>query len=148
MYGWSFRSNASVCSVQRAKNASLLMPSRFRTKVNDTTIWLPPNWTERHDTLWRPSEQRNDMTDRVYSQSEIQDRFAIEDLYDRQLAAAEAWDLTTYDTTCAATAEIDLRDFAQPVRSYAHYRGWLQSLRTVIVKAQRLTGGLRLHLDS
>ena len=87
------------------------------------------------------------MTDRVYSQSEIQDRFAIEDLYDRQLAAAEAWDLTTYDTTFAATAEIDLRDFGQPVRPYAQYREWLQSLSNVMVNAQRLTGGLRLHLD-
>jgi SnoaL-like domain len=86
------------------------------------------------------------MADRVYSLSEMQDRFAIEDLYDRQLAAAEAWDLGSYDTTFAATAEIDLRDFGQPVRRYAEYRAWLESLRTVMVKAQRITGGLRLHL--
>ena len=87
------------------------------------------------------------MTDRFYSLGEIQDRCAIEDLYDRQLAAAEAWDLASYDTTFLATAEIDLRDFGQPIRRYAEYRSWLESLRTVMVKAQRSTGGLRLHLD-
>ncbi|MEO5840199.1 MAG: nuclear transport factor 2 family protein [Acidimicrobiales bacterium] len=87
------------------------------------------------------------MADRDYNLREIQDRCAIEDLYDRQLAAAEAWDLASYDTTFAATAEIDLRDFGQPVRKYGQYRDWLESLRTVMVKAQRTTGGLRLHLD-
>ena len=87
------------------------------------------------------------MADRVYSQSEMQDRCAIADLYDRQLAAAEAWDLAAYDTTFAATAEIDLRDFGQPIRPYPGYRAWLESLRPVMVKAQRITGGLRLHLE-
>ena len=38
------------------------------------------------------------MTDRVYSQSEIQDRFAIEDLYDRQLAD----ELTFLDITASS----------------------------------------------
>ena len=56
------------------------------------------------------------MADRVFNQGEMQDRFAIMDLYDRQLAAAEAWDLTAYDTTFAEHAGIDLRDFGQPVR--------------------------------
>ena len=87
------------------------------------------------------------MADREYNPREINDRFAIEDLYDRQLAAAEAWDFASYDTTFAASAEIDLRDFGQPVRTYPEYRDWLASLRTVMVKAQRLAGGLRLHLD-
>ena len=32
------------------------------------------------------------MTDRLYSHEEVQDRFAIMDLYDRQLAAAEAFE--------------------------------------------------------
>ena len=87
------------------------------------------------------------MADRVHTDQEIQDRFAIMDLYDRQLAAAEAWDLDAYDTTFDPTAQIDLRDFGQPVRSYDGYREWLASLRTVMVAAQRITGGLRLHLD-
>lgn len=87
------------------------------------------------------------MTDRRYSVSEMQDRLVIADLYDRQLAAAEAWDLAAYDTTFAADAQIDLRDFGQPVRPYPEYRDWLVSLRTVMVRAQRVTGGLRLHLD-
>ncbi len=87
------------------------------------------------------------MADRVYNQGEMQDRFAIMDLYDRQLAAAEAWDLTAYDTTFAEHAEIDLRDFGQPVRPYAGYRDWLASLRPMMVAAQRITGGLRLQLD-
>ncbi len=85
--------------------------------------------------------------DRVYSQREIEDRLAIEDLYDRQLAAAEDWDLEAYDTTFAADAEIDLHDFGQPVRPYSGYRDWLASLRPVMVHAQRITGGLRLQLD-
>ena len=87
------------------------------------------------------------MADRTYSAQEIQDRLAIADLYDRQLAAAEAWDLDAYDTTFAAEAQIDLRDFGQPVRLYAGYRDWLASLRTMMVAAQRITGGLRLQLD-
>lgn len=88
------------------------------------------------------------MADREYSPNEVQDRFAIIDLYDRQLAAAEAWDFATYDTTFAPDAEIDLRDFGQPVRTYSEYREWLASLRPVMVHAQRVTGGLRLHLDA
>jgi hypothetical protein len=87
------------------------------------------------------------LADRIYDDGAVQDRFAIMDLYDRQLAAAEAWDLEAYDTTFAAVAEIDLRDFDQPVRAYPEYRDWLASLRTVMVAAQRITGGLRLHLD-
>jgi hypothetical protein len=87
------------------------------------------------------------MADRVFEDHEIQDRFAIADLYDRQLAAAEAWDLDAYDTTFAADAEIDLRDFDQPVRRYPDYRDWLASLRAVMPKAQRISGGLRLQLD-
>lgn len=87
------------------------------------------------------------MADRIYSLSELQDRAAIADLYDRQLAAAEAWDFDAYDTTFAADAEIDLRDFGQPVRSYPDYREWLASLRPVMVHAMRITGGLRLALD-
>lgn len=87
------------------------------------------------------------MADRVYSEREIQDRWAIMDLYDRQLAAAEAWDFDAYDTTFAADAEVDLRDFGQAVRPYGEYRDWLASLRSVMVHAQRIAGGLRLHLD-
>jgi hypothetical protein len=87
------------------------------------------------------------MGDRAYTGPEVQDRFAIMDLYDRQLAAAEAWDLAAYDTTFAPDAQIDLRDFGQPVRGYAGYRAWLVSLRTMMVAAQRVTGGLRLQLE-
>jgi hypothetical protein len=87
------------------------------------------------------------VADRIYSQHEIEDRFAIMDLYDRQLAAAEAWDLETYDTTFTPEAEVDLHDFGQPVRPYGGYREWLASLRPVMVDAQRITGGLRLQLD-
>lgn len=87
------------------------------------------------------------MGDRQYSVAEMQDRFAIMDLYDRQLAAAEAWDFAAYDTTFAADAMIDLRDFGQPVRPYPEYRDWLASLKTMMVHAQRITGGLRLRLD-
>lgn len=76
----------------------------------------------------------------------MQDRFAIMDLYDRQLAAAEAWDFAAYDTTFADDAEIDLRDFGQPVRLYGGYRDWLESLRPIMVHAQRISGGLRLQL--
>jgi hypothetical protein len=87
------------------------------------------------------------VTDRQYSLGELQDRAAIADLYDRQLAAAEGWDLDRYDTTFAADAEIDLRDFGQPLLAYPQYREWLASLRSVLVAAQRITGGLRLQLD-
>ena len=87
------------------------------------------------------------MSDRIYSLSELQDRAAIEDLYDRQLAAAEAWDFDAYDTTFAAGAEIDLTDFGEPVRPYPGYRDWLASLKPIMVHAQRITGGLRLKLD-
>ena len=63
-----------------------------------------------------PRAQRNGalMPDRIYSLIEIQDRFAIMDLYDRQLAAAEAFDFDQYDTTFTADARIDLSDFGQP----------------------------------
>jgi SnoaL-like protein len=87
------------------------------------------------------------MADRALGDQEIQDRFAIADLYDRQLAAAESWDLDAYDTTFVPDAEIDLRDFGQPVRCYRDYREWLASLRPVMPRAQRITGGLRLRLD-
>jgi len=87
------------------------------------------------------------MADRVLGDQAIQDRFAITDLYDRQLAAAEAWDFAAYDTTFTADAEIDLRDFDQPVRRYPEYRAWLASLQPIMPKAQRISGGLRLHLD-
>lgn len=87
------------------------------------------------------------MTDRQYSLDELQDRAAIADLYDRQLAAAEAWDLDRYDTTFTVDAEIDMRDFGQAVFTYPQYRAWLTSLQPVMVAAQRITGGLRLQLD-
>lgn len=84
--------------------------------------------------------------DRSYSHAEINDRFAIMDLYDRQLAAAEAWDFAAYDTTFAPDAEIDLRDFGVPPQRYPAYREWLASLRSSMVEAQRISGGLRLEL--
>ena len=84
--------------------------------------------------------------DRPYSLAEINDRFAIADLYDRQLAAAEAWDFAAYDTTFAPDAEIDLRDFGIPVQRYPAYRDWLASLRPSMPQAQRMAGGLRLEL--
>lgn len=87
------------------------------------------------------------MTDRRYASEEIQDRLAIEDLYDRQLAAAEAWDFVAYDTTFAADACIDLSDFGRPACDYPDYRAWLESLRPTMVAAQRIRGGLRLVLD-
>ncbi len=86
------------------------------------------------------------MADRVYTVQEIQDRLAIADLYDRQLAAAEAFDFAMYDTTFSADAAIDLRDFGQPVRRYAEYRAWLAELQSMMPKAQRISGGLRLVL--
>lgn len=87
------------------------------------------------------------MPDHVPSLAEIQDRFAIIDLYDRQLAAAEAFDLERYDTTFAADARIDLSDFGRPECGYPEYRAWLAGLQETMVEAQRITGGLRLTLD-
>jgi len=84
--------------------------------------------------------------DRVHSLAEINDRFAIADLYDRQLAAAEAWDFALYDTTFAPDAEIDLSDFGVPKQRYPAYRAWLASLAPSMPRAQRITGGLRLAL--
>ena len=86
-------------------------------------------------------------TDRRYSLEEIQDRFAIEDLYDRQLAAAEAFDFEVYDTTFASDARVDLSDFGLPACGYPEYRAWLASLEDTMLQAQRSTGGLRLHLE-
>ncbi len=85
-------------------------------------------------------------TDRHWSPEEIRDRFAIEDLYDRQLAAAEAHDWARYDTTFAADALIDLSDFGELERRYPAYRDWLAALSKDLPKALRLTGGLRLEL--
>ncbi|HJO25136.1 MAG: nuclear transport factor 2 family protein [Myxococcota bacterium] len=87
------------------------------------------------------------MTDHLYTKDEIQDRFAIIDLYDRQLAAAEAFDMEAYDTTFAADARVDLSDFGQPECSYLRYRAWLSGLRDTMVAAQRVIGGLRLTLE-
>lgn len=87
------------------------------------------------------------MADRRYDLEEIQDRFAIMDLYDRQLAAAEAFDMAAYDTTFAADARIDLSDFGREESGYPEYRDWLEGLSTTMVAAQRIVGGLRLELD-
>jgi hypothetical protein len=87
------------------------------------------------------------MADRVHTQTELNDRFAIADLYDRQLAAAESHDFAQYDTTFTVDAQIDLRDFGQPVRAYPEYRAWLAGLLPMMTSAQRITGGLRLQLD-
>jgi hypothetical protein len=87
------------------------------------------------------------MTDRLYTTQEIQDRFAIMDVYDRQLAAAEAFDFEQYDTTFAADARVDLSDFGQPECVYSEYRAWLAGLEGTMVAAQRISGGLRLALD-
>ncbi|HKK51104.1 MAG TPA: nuclear transport factor 2 family protein [Myxococcota bacterium] len=87
------------------------------------------------------------MADRIHSLAEIQDRFAILDLYDRQLAAAEAFDLARYDTTFAEDARVDLSDFGRPACLYPEYRRWLAGLREVMIRAQRVMGGLRLELD-
>jgi len=87
------------------------------------------------------------MTDRRYSLEEIQDRFLIIDLYDRQLAAAEAFDFESYDTTFSIDARIDLSDFGQPECSYPEYRAWLAGLADTMVAAQRIIGGLRLSLE-
>lgn len=86
------------------------------------------------------------VSDRDWSLEEIRDRFAIEDLYDRQLAAAEAGDWARYDTTFTADARIDLGDFGQPERRYPDYRAWLVALSEDMPRALRLTGGLRLEL--
>lgn len=87
------------------------------------------------------------MPDRKYSLHELQDRFAIMDLYDRQLAAAEAFDFDRYDTTFAGDARVDLSDFGRAECDYPTYRAWLASLEDVMVAAQRITGGLRLELQ-
>lgn len=87
------------------------------------------------------------MSDRLYDMKEIQDRFAIMDLYDRQLAAAESFDFDAYDTTFASHARIDLSDFGQAECGYPEYRAWLEGLQPVMVAAQRITGGLRLNLE-
>lgn len=84
--------------------------------------------------------------DRRYSLDELNDRFAIADLYDRQLAAAEAWDFAAYDTTFSPDAEVDLRDFGVPIQRYPAYRSWLASLQPAMPHAQRISGGLRLSL--
>jgi len=85
--------------------------------------------------------------DRSYSTIEIQDRFAIADLYDRQLAAAEAHDWTLYDTTFSPQATIDLSDFGEPLRRYPDYRRWLEEVSQDMPKALRISGGLRLDLQ-
>ena len=85
--------------------------------------------------------------DRDWSIEAIRDRFVIEDLYDRQLAAAEAHDWESYDTTFSADALVDLSDFGEPERRYPDYRHWLEAVAEQMPKALRLTGGLRLDLD-
>ncbi len=85
--------------------------------------------------------------DRRHSLDELNDRFAIADLYDRQLAAAEAWDFAAYDTTFTPNAEIDLSDFGVAPQRYPAYRRWLEALRPTMPHAQRVIGGLRLTLD-
>jgi hypothetical protein len=85
--------------------------------------------------------------DRRHSLDELNDRFAIADLYDRQLAAAEVWDFAAYDTTFTTDAEIDLSDFGVARQRYPAYRAWLEALRPSMPHAQRVIGGLRLALD-
>ena len=85
--------------------------------------------------------------DRDWSIEAIRDRFVIEDLYDRQLAAAEAHDWEAYHTTFSADALVDLSDFGEPERRYPDYRHWLEAVAEQMPKALRLTGGLRLDLD-
>jgi hypothetical protein len=92
--------------------------------------------------MWRLS-----VPDKNYSSQEIQDRFAIEDLYDRQLAAAELFDFEQYDTTFADDAKLDLSDFGLEPCGYPEYRSWLASMKEMMVSSQRITGGLRLQLD-
>ena len=100
----------------------------------------------RHDPA-KANRNGAPMSDRLYDSSEIQDRFAIMDLYDRQLAAAESFDFAAYDTTFARHARVDLSDFGQAECAYPEYRAWLQGLQPVMVEAQRITGGLRLCLE-
>ena len=87
------------------------------------------------------------MVDRRYSIVEIQDRLAIEDLYDRQLAAAEAMDWETYDLTFSPRALVNLEDFGRPECTYPEYREWLIAIAPGMLQAQRVAGGLRLHLS-
>jgi hypothetical protein len=87
------------------------------------------------------------MKDKTYSIEEVQDRIAIEDLYDRQLEAAEAFDFPLYDTTFSDNAELDLSDFGLQPCQYPDYREWLAKMREAIVYAQRIRGGLSLKLD-
>ena len=94
----------------------------------------------------RPTSRVSESSDRDWSLAEIRDRLAIQDLYDRQLAAAEAHDWARYDTTFATDATIDLSDFGEPARRYPAYRDWLAALSKDMPKALRLTGGLRLEL--
>ena len=89
----------------------------------------------------------SESTDRGWSLEEIGDRFAIQDLYDRQLAAAEAHDWEVYDTTFSADACVDLSDFGEPERRYPEYRRWLETLSKEMPKAVRLAGSLRLDLQ-
>lgn len=101
----------------------------------------------RADDLPDPIDRCEELMDRLYTLAEINDRFAIADLYDRQLAAAEAWDFDAYDTTFAPDAEIDLSDFGVPPQRYPAYRAWLATLQQSMPQAQRISGGLRLVLD-
>jgi hypothetical protein len=84
--------------------------------------------------------------DRDWPIEAIRDRFLIEDLYDRQLAAAETHDWESYDTTFSADAWVDLSDFGEPERRYPEYRDWLEAVAQQMPKALRLTGGIRLDL--
>lgn len=87
------------------------------------------------------------MSDRRYSLQEMQDRCAIEDLYDRQLAASETFDFVVYDTTFTQDAKLDLSDFGLGPCTYPEFRQWLSDLQSIIVKAQRIRGGLRMSLN-
>lgn len=87
------------------------------------------------------------LADEKISLQEIQDRFAIADLYDRQLAAIEAFDFVAYDTTFANDAKLDLSDFGLQPCEYPEYRAWLVEMKPVMVNAQRIIGGLRLELE-
>lgn len=87
------------------------------------------------------------MSDRRYSLQEMQDRCAIEDLYDRQLAASETFDFVVYDTTFTQDAKLDLSDFGLGPCTYPEFRQWLSDLQSIIVKAQRIRGGLRMNIN-
>ncbi|MCH2171999.1 nuclear transport factor 2 family protein [Myxococcota bacterium] len=89
----------------------------------------------------------NRSSDRHWSPEAIRDRFSIEDLYDRQLSAAETHDWNTYDTTFTSDAIVDLSDFGEPKRRYPEYRRWLAALSVDMPKAIRFSGGLRLELE-